>query len=254
MEELDFLEGFDDISLDEPIKKEEQDDDALKDKGFKKDFGSGSKNTNYKKTKEKPINLFKEKPEPEEIDPNNVNIDKSVIVAVANPNVKIPDDKLAEIEELIKELKDKGYKVRGMCNSFNQLYPIIYKHLGYDNLIVVKPWKNYCKVNKLQTWLPSNKNIRAAVAYFKNFDKLPSGIKYINSAIITLLFGRFNNSASKFILVYDPYKKDEKDKIDWQKSKDTGVFYWFPRTFKEIGFNLFNLYNKNEINELRELL
>ena len=149
-------------------------------------------------------------------------------------------------------LKESGFKLRLLCNTVNPILDLL-KDYGYENIFIIKPWDNYCKTGSYKSYLPTELNIKAAAYYFDKFDKLPTGIKYLNSALIEVMFGPNNNQALEYIITYDP-NYDGKQ-INFDLSKDTAFWYWFPKKkFKDFGFSIFNVYNENDYNNLIKML
>lgn len=213
----------------------------------KKQWNNNYKNnkynkSNYNKNKKRGIDLFKENPDPKPIDFEKVKIGKTITIAIANKDLELSDDDKKKFYNIFMLLKDKGYKVRVLCNTFNQVLTEFMKVLPYDKIEIVKPWEKYCKTGKYKTLSPTDLNKQAAAYYYNNFNKLPTGIKYISSALIEVLFGPWNNNALEMAIIFDPFYDEENKKINFDKSKDTSFFLWFPKTkFKDWGLSIYNL-------------
>jgi len=215
-------------------------------------------NDDKKKTKKNKIDLFKETPDPIELDPSTIKKANYITFVINDISTKIPDDKLNKIEAIFKHLgKDgKGYGIRIYCNKINsQVFQLVRKYFSYDRTVFVKPWEKYCNVSKFKIFTPSDENIKASVKYVKNFHKLPTGIKYIKAAMLTLLLGPYNNSALKYVLVYDPHYTNPKQNIDFKKSKETSDVYFIINNLKDVHtFDIFNMYKNEDVQDLVTLI
>jgi hypothetical protein len=124
--------------------------------------------------------------------------------------------------------------------------------LDQNQVEVVKPWDKFCKSGSYKKILPSNENIETAAYYYPNFSKLPTAVKYINSALMAVLFGPNQDDALEYVIVYDPNYDGKK--IDFKKSKDTAFYYWFPKKIKEYSVSVFNIADQNDYYSLVKLL
>ena len=193
-------------------------------------------------------------PDPIEINSDNVKIDKSITFAVDNKNDRLSDNDLLIIERVMKVFKDKGYKIRILCNTLHsEVEQIIYNLFDNNKIILVKPWKKLCdNVKDVNIWLPSENNIRAAVTYFKNFNKGSIGLKHSSASKLTMLFGPENDSVSEYLIIYDRYFDGKT--MNFDKSRDSSTYLWFPLKYRKFTFNRYNIANKDDIRKLLELL
>jgi len=190
---------------------------------FQKTTEQKQQNKSYNKPREKKINLFKETPEKEEINMDNAVMVNDIAIMLYDNKV-IPEDIRIRFKKLFSIFKDKGFNIRILCTNSNELLPIIKDSFDDKKVNVIKPWEKFCDVNDFRVWTPSNTNIKNAANYVNNFDKLPTGIKYIKAAYMTFLTSYTGKNLVKYVLVYDPYY-NKKDKLDYKKSKDTFDLY-----------------------------
>jgi len=217
---------------------------------FKKKEDTKEKKPFKKFNKEKKINLFKETPNKKEIDMDNVNFVNDVAILLYD-NKPLPDDIKDKFKKLFKLLNDKNYNIRLRCVNSNELLPIIKSDYNVKRVNLVKPWEKFCDVKDFRVWTPSNINIEYAANYVNNFDKLPTGLKYIKSSYLTMLTSYTGKHLVKYVLVYDPYF-NKKDKLDFTKSKDTYDMY---KLVNNIGaMTLFNINDDEELKVFVELL
>ena len=200
--------------------------------------------------KSKKYNPFKDEIPPKAIDPSNVKPSKSFTFVMNDDN--IDRDKEDMLVKLFNILKNKGFKVRLYCNKTGKLGNRLMEMFDDENIIIVKPWKKFCPIDKYKTWLPSNVNYEAAAYYIKNFTKLPPSVKSIATAYITLVLGPYNNSSVEYILTYDPYSIG--DKIDWKKSMNTSNLITLVKWLKDINLQLFNLADENDLKDFVNLI
>ena len=214
------------------------------------DNNKPKKNNNFKPKKEKKINLFKEIPNKKEIDLENINYVNDVAILLYD-NQPLPNDIKERFEKLFKLFDNKNINIRIMCVNSNELLPIIDKSYNSKRVNLVKPWEKYCNIDKFRTWLPSNINIEYAANYVPNFDKLPTGLKYIKASYLTLLTSYTGKHLVKYALVYDPFY-NKKDKIDYKKSKDTFDFYRIVKAIE--GISIFNVYLDDDLKTFLKLI
>ena len=255
----DFFEELDievskkpDTDLSGKFNKDYED----KKQNFKKNNNwKNNKSKNWNKNKKKGIDLFKELPEPKPIDFEKVKISKTATIAIANKSIKLTDEDIKKFHNVFMLLKDKGYKIRALCNTFNQVLGKFMEIIPYDKVEIVKPWDKFCKTGKYKTLTPTDPNKQAAAYYYNNFNNLPTGGKYLASAMIEVLFGPWNNDALEMVILYDPFYDEENKKIDFENSKDTAFYYWFPKSkFKDWGISIYNLYKDEDYLNLIEVL
>ena len=174
---------------------------------------------------------------------------KIVTLALPSRDYVISDSELDKFKKLLGLIKSQGFKVRFTCTGISSWYKIIVEELGITSCILIAPWKNYCKeLGKCTVWLPSDDNIRVAGSSDR-FDKWPSSIKYINSAVITVLCGPSNTETSTCVITHD--SNYDGDKLDFSKSKDNGNIII---TAKRYGIPVFNISKDNELKDLVMLL
>jgi len=206
--------------------------------------------TKTRNNKSKKYNPFKDEIPPKPIDPSSVKPSKSFTFVMNDDN--IDKDKEDMLIKLFNVLKNKGFKVRLYCNKTGKLGNKLMEMFDDENIVIVKPWKKFCPINKYKTWLPSNANYEAAAYYIKNFTKLPPSVKSIATAYITLVLGPYNNSSVEYVLIYDPYSIG--DKIDWKKSMNTSNLITLVKWLKDINLQLFNLANENDLKDFVNLI
>ena len=208
------------------------------------------KTTNFKSEKEKKINLFKETPNKREIDPENINYVNDVAILLYD-NQPLSDNIKERFGKIFKLFNSKNINIRIMCINSNELLPIIETSYNPKRVNLIKPWEKYCNIRKFRTWLPSNINIEYAANYVPNFDKLPTGLKYIKASYLTLLTSYTGKHLVKYALVYDPFY-NKKDKIDYKKSKDTFDFYRIVKAIE--GISIFNVYLDDDLKTFLKLI
>jgi len=214
----------------------------------------GGNNFNTKwKGKKKGIDLFNDKVEPITINFKDSGEGKSFYIAAASITTTIDDDKKEEIKNILRKLAIKGYTARGICSNMTQFMEDISDVFDFENILITKPWKKFCVVNGFKTNLPTDANKQAAANYFKKFNDLPTAIKHINSAFITALFGEDNKDHVDFLIVYDPYVKED-NKVDFKKSPNTSNVFLSGWLFRDKGFNIYNLYKEEDRKNLLTLL
>jgi hypothetical protein len=245
MDDLDVLNDSD-LFGDEP--------ELPKGDTVKKDTvdNSGDNQNRYKKSGNKEINLFEEDPEPIPIDFKNMKTIKTFTIAVANAGMTLSDNEKSVLKKLLEKLKEDNYRIRIMCNVVTPIWDMIIDVFDNDDITIVKPWPKFCPVTDYRIILPKDIHKQNAAYHFKNFDKLPTAIKFINSALLATLFGVTGNEALSFVLVFDPFST--KDKIDFKQAKDSGSFVWVPRLFKDNSINVYNVAKADDIKNLVTIL
>ena len=217
---------------------------------FKKDETPKYEKKTYNKPKEKKINLFKETPDKEEIDMSKVEMVNDISIMLYD-NKPLPDDIKERFVKLFKLFNERGFNVRIMCTNSNELLPIIKNDFNEKRVNLIKPWEKFCDVEGYRVWTPSNVNIKNAANYVNNFDKLPTGIKYIKAAYMTFLTSYTGKHLVKYVLVYDPYY-NKKDKLDYKKSKDTFDLY---RIANNIGsISVYNIMLDEDLKSFLEVI
>ena len=195
-------------------------------------------------SKKKKINLFKEIPDKKPIDVDKVNFRNEVAIVLYD-NKELNDEVKYKFKKILDLLNKNNFKIRLLCINSNPILPVVKEIYDKDNVTIVKPWAKYCSVNDFRIWLPSSINIENAANYVNNFDKLPTGIKYIKSAYMTLLTSYTGKDFVKYVLVYDPFNNG-KNKLDYNKSKDTFDLY---RILKNL--DILSYYNIDNLEELK---
>jgi hypothetical protein len=247
--DFDFTEFEETKPKEQYFQKDYDENKTKKQKWNNKKNWSKNKKSNTKKNS---IDLFEEKPEPKPIDFENLKTGKIFTLVFANKDIKLEDNEKKKIKYILDKLKESGFKLRLLCNTVNPILDLL-KDFGIENIFVIKPWDKYCKTGNFKSYLPTVDNIQAAAYYYPNFDRLPTGVKYINSAIFEVMFGPANNQALEYVLVYDSYYNGKE--IDFKQSSDTAVWYWLPKkAFKDFGFTIFNLYKDEDVKSLLELM
>jgi len=219
---------------------------SKKEETFQKDTDPTKTNSNRKKK----YNPFKDEIPPKAIDPSKVKPSKSFTFIINDDN--IDSNEKDRLIKLFNILKDKGFKVRIYCNKAGKLGNELLKIFDKDKIVIVKPWKKFCPLDKYKTWLPSNENYEAAAYYIKNFTKLPPSVKSIATTYITLVLGPYNNSSLEYALIYDPYSTG--DKIDWKKSMNTSNIITLSKWLKDINLQVFNLAVEDDLKDFINLI
>jgi len=211
-------------------------------------------NNNWKKKKRlNEIDLFKKEPVPAEpLDLDKLKVGKVVTIVFPDKNFEITDEEKKKFWNILKLLDMANYRVRFLCNTVNPILDILPKAIDEDKVEVVKPWDKFCKSGKYKKLFPTDDNIKTASYYYPKFDKLPTAVKFINSALMTVLLGPKNDDALEMAIVYDPYYDGKK--IDFSKSKDTAFWYWFPKKLKDVGVSVYNLAKDEDYYSLVKLL
>lgn len=228
--EEDFLEG---INATKETSEPKSYNNYKKD-GFK---SKKSKFTNVIGKNE--INLW-DKPQvmPATLDTNKFSSEiKYATVVLPNPTYIPTEQEVLKFKKLFASLKNKGYKVRLICNYAKGIYRELMDILGSENVYHITPWKSYCKEDtKTTMYMPSDDNIKASSNYFKNFQKFNPSLQLIVSSVFTTCFGLNNNEPSTMIITCDPFYDGKK--IDFTKSKDTSNYIFLSRA---LDLNLFNI-------------
>jgi len=213
------------------------------------------KNNQKKPNKKKQINLFKEIPDKKKLDLDKLKYNDDIAILLYDSSISLPDDVKSRFKEMFQLAKEKGINIRGICKNIDVLLGVFKYDIDKNKLRVIKPWKKYCDTGEdIRVWTPSNKNIELAANYVNNFDKLPVGVKYINSALLTLLFSYTGENLAKYIVVYDPYYKNPaKDKLDYNKSKDTFNLYRLSKNLDGL-LSIYNIANESDFKTLMELM
>lgn len=217
-----------------------------------KDYQTDEQDVEVKKKSNKGIDLFTEDPEPLPIDFKNMKTIKTFTIAFANPGIKLSENERAVLKKLLEKLKEDNFRIRLMCNTVVPIWETILEVFDNDDITIVKPWPKFCPVTDYRIVLPKDIHKQNAAYHFKNFDKLPTAIKFINSALLATLFGVTGNEALSFILVFDPFST--KDKIDFKQARDSGTMTWFPRSLKDNSINVYNVAKAEEIKNLITIL
>lgn len=219
---------------------------------MQKDTNEGSDQYQKKKKSNKGIDLFTENPEPKAIDFDKMKVTKTFTIAFARSDMTINENELKIIKKILEKLKDNNFRIRVQCNTALPIWDTLQEVFDNDDITVIKPWPKFCAIEDFRIWIPKDIHKEAAAYHFKNFDNLPTAIKFINSALLTTLFGPTLNESLEFVLVFDPYSS--KDKIDFEKVKDGGSFIWFPRSLRDNGMPVYNMAWTDDIKTLLGLL
>jgi hypothetical protein len=192
--------------------------------------------------------LFKDTPNKKKLDLENIKVSNDVVIYFYD---KISSDDLSkEVKErlvkLINVIKDKGYNLRIFCVNANPILKLIDGKLDVKRVNLIKPWKSYCNLDKYRTWMPSDINIELAAEYASNFDKSPTAIKSIKSALVTLLTSYTGRDLARAVFIHDPYYKPG-DKIDFTKSKDTFDLIKIAEAMDVI--SVYNINNEDEFED-----
>ncbi len=210
---------------------------------------------NNTKSRPKQINLFKETPNKKELDLDKLKYNNDVVILLYDKDVSLPEHIVDRFKTILNTIKEKGLNIRGMCKNIDILLKLFKYNIDKKKMRLIKPWKKFCGTDKdIKEWTPSNTNIELAANYINNFDKLPPAVKYINSALLTLLFSYTGENLAKYIIVYDPYYKNPaKDKLDYNKSKDTFNLYRLNKNMDGL-LNIYNIANEDDYKNLLELM
>jgi len=228
-------------------------DDMFKTNTETKSSINNNNNNDYKKkhfSKSKKINLFKETPAKKAIDLDKVEFVNDIVIMMHDNN-PIDENTKERISKLLKFLKEKDIPIRILCVNSNSILPMVKEIYETEKVKLVKPWKKFCDVDNFKVWTPSNINIENTANYVPNFDKLPTGLKYIKSSYLTMLTSYTGKHFVKYVLVNDPYY-NKKDKVDFNKSKETFDMY---RVVNAIGsMSIYNIAMDDDLKTFVELV
>ena len=183
--------------------------------------------------------------------------EKSFYFAIANDELVIDEETKAKLIKPFRKLAMKGYKLRVTCTFVKQMFDTLSELFDYEDVLVLKPWKKFCKVTGFKTSTPSDDNIRATAFYVKNFSRLPVAVKFFTSTLTSALFGIDNKSKVNFIIIYDPnipLERNKDNKIDYKLSKNTSNVFFAFFTYKGSDFNTYNFAHQEDIDKLMKIL
>lgn len=161
------------------------------------------------------------------------------------------EDEREKVLKFLKRFKDKGYKLRFICNFIRDIFDDAIDIFGEDGVEMYTPWATYCKDvdTTYKMRIPSDKNIQLAHGHIKNIDNKPPFVKYLNATILSTLFGTNNKKPSSYILTYDSNWSGKM--LDFKLSVDNANYILLRR---ELNLNIYNLHNKNNVADLAKLL
>lgn len=265
MDEFDDM--FNDVGAD-TVKKEEATPLTSNDNG--NNYGGGNNynnNNNYGKKKfdNKPvytnvegkqtINVWNgDRVEPLELDHNSLRTNtKWCTIALGNKFYKLDEDHVKRFRTLASKMKEKGYKCRVICSNVAPILKDLKEIFG-DDLMLITPWKGYCKELKdFKQYLSSDSNLKAASYYFNNkarkYNDLAAGIKLVKSAVIASLVGLDNNELSQIVIIHD--RNYDGKKIDFKQSQQTSDYILLA---KPLNLTMYNIAFDKDYGDLSQLL
>jgi len=174
---------------------------------------------------------------------------KWVTISLPNKIYKLSEEEFKRFILIAKLLRDKNYKVRVVCSNVRPIHKMLTSAFG-DDLIRVTAWKGYCKDMKdIKQYLASDKNIKAACHYYKNYQNLPVGVRLVQAAVIGSLVGLDNDELSGLVIVHD--RNYNGKMIDFKQSQLASNYY---TVAKNLSLNLYNIANDGDFEAVKKIL